>query len=123
MKATHFIALVLAALLAAVSSAACQGYGEPAADEPRTVRLMVFPAPDGALDPATDAGLERLSVAAGIPLAYLGRGGGGYVVVTEEPVDRTRLQAIVRRLLDHPAVAHAEEDRRVTTQNTPEAYR
>ena len=106
----------LLTLMAALAAPACQTQSEPVAEEPRVARLVVFPAPGSALDPASEVGLERLSVAAGVPLEYVDRAGGGYRVVTVEPVTEDQVREIIRRLLDHPAVTHAAEDRRVTHQ-------
>ncbi|WP_026186309.1 hypothetical protein [Thioalkalivibrio thiocyanodenitrificans] len=106
----------LLTLVAALGAPACQTLEEPASETADVARLVVFPAPGSALDPASEAGLGRLSVAAGVPLEYMDRAGGGYRVVTVEPVTANQVREIIRRLLDHPAVTHAAEDRRVTHQ-------
>lgn len=110
------IRLLPVCLLVLTAAVACASPGEAVPEEARVLRMMVFPAPDGGLDPASEEGLKRLSVLAGTPLQYVGRGGGGHVLVTEEAVGAEEIRVIFRRLLDHPAVAHAEEDRRVTHQ-------
>jgi hypothetical protein len=106
----------LLTLVAALSAPACQTLDEPVSEASHVARLVVFPAPGSALDPASEAGLGRLSVAPGVPLEYMDRAGGGYRVVTVEPVTEDQVREIIRRLLDHPAVTHAAEDRRVTHQ-------
>lgn len=119
MARIRLLSLGLLTLVMAVTATACQGYAEPVAEEPRVLRLMVFPTPDGGLDPSSEAGLDRLSTVAGVPLNHLGRMGGGHVVVTQAAVDAHQVRAILRRMLDHPAIAHVEEDRRVTIQSGP----
>ncbi|MFW5452136.1 hypothetical protein [Thioalkalivibrio sulfidiphilus] len=108
--------LVLATL-PALLLAGCQINGEPVREETRMLRLILVPVPDSGLDPASSEGLDRLSRAAGTRLLYVRpMSGGGHVLVTAEPVLVSQAEAILQRLAADPAIAYAEEDRRVTHQ-------
>ena len=110
------IALLLATPLAVY---AC-GIQQKPVLEARTLRIMIVPAPQSVVDPASTAGLAHLSRAAGVPLVYLRPlSGGGHLLATETPVSASAAEKILRRLADDPAVARAEEDRRVTHQLPP----
>jgi hypothetical protein len=111
------IALLLAIPLAVC---ACGLPQQPAAEATRELRVMIVPAPQSGLDPASPDGVAHLSRAAGVPLVYLrALGGGGHLLATETPVSASAAEKILRRLADDPAVARAEEDRRVTHQLPP----
>ena len=111
------LSLLLATPLAVC---ACGTQQEPVAEAPRTLRIMIVPVPQGGLDPASEAGLARLSRAAGVPLVYLRPlDGGGHLLATETALGASAREAILRRLAEDPALARAEEDRRVTPQSPP----
>lgn len=103
--------------LSAFLLAGCQVNGEPVPEEHRLLRLILVPVPDSGLDPASSEGLDRLSRVAGTPLVHMRQmSGGGHVLVTAEPVPVSQVEAILQRLAADPAIAYAEEDRRVTHQ-------
>jgi hypothetical protein len=109
--------LVLGAL-SALLLAGCQINGEPLREETRMLRMILVPSPHSGLDPASSEGLDRLSMLAGTRLVYLRpMSGGGHVLVTAEPVPLSRIEVILQRLAADPAIAYAEEDRRVTHQS------
>ena len=111
------IALLLATPLAVY---ACGIQQKPVPEASRTLRIMIVPAPQGVLDPASTAGLAHLSRAAGVPLVYLRPlSGGGHLLATETPVSASASAGILQRLADDPAVARVEEDRRMTHQSPP----
>ncbi len=107
----------LAALLALAASGCRLDVG-PAGEEARILRIIVMPTPEGRLDPASSEGLDRLSRAAGTELVHVRpMSGGGHVLATAEPVPVSQAETILQRLAADPAIAYAEEDRRVTHQS------
>ena len=84
------------------------------------LRVILVPAPQSGLDPATESGLARLSQAAGIPLVYLrAMSGGGHLLATAERVSPSVAGEMLQRLAADPAIAQIEEDQRVTHQAAP----
>ena len=81
------------------------------------LRIVVVPAPQSGLDPASESGLARLSEAAGVPLVYLrAMSGGGHLLATAERVSTSAAGEMLQRLAADPAIAQVEEDQRVTHQ-------
>ncbi|ACL71327.1 hypothetical protein Tgr7_0228 [Thioalkalivibrio sulfidiphilus HL-EbGr7] len=104
--------------LSALLLAGCQINGEPLREDARVLRLILVPVPDSGLDPASSEGLDRLSRAAGTELVHVRpMSGGGHVLATAEPVPVSQAETILQRLAADPAIAYAEEDRRVTHQS------
>ena len=96
----------------------CKLNGEPVRESAGVLRLIVAPVPEAGLDPGSSEGLDRLSRAAGTLLVYVRpMSGGGHVLVTAEPVTASQVETILQRLAADPAIAHVEEDRRVTHQS------
>lgn len=114
------VSLQIALLLAAPLAVSACGIQQKPDTEARTLRIMIVPAPQGVLDPASTAGLAHLSKAAGVPLLYLRPlSGGGHLLATETAVSASAREDILQRLADDPAVARVEEDRRMTHQSPP----
>jgi len=111
------IALLFAAPLAV---SACGMPQTPAVEAHRELRIMIVPAPQSGLEPASEAGLAHLSRAAGVALVYLrALAGGGHLLATEAAVGGAAREAVLQRLADDPAIARVEEDRRMTHQSPP----
>jgi hypothetical protein len=112
--------LFLIGLLLAVSLAAsaCGIQGKPAEEDARVLRIIVVPAPQGGLDPASETGLVHLSRIAGVPLVYLrAMSSGSHLLATGVGVSSSATGEILQRLAADPAIARVEEDRRVTHQS------
>lgn len=111
--------LLISSLLAvSLAASACGIQGNPVAEEAHVLRIILVPAPQGGLDPATETGLARLSQVAGVPLVYLRiMSGGGHLLATKAGVSPSAASEILQRLAADPAIAHIEEDRRVTHQS------
>jgi hypothetical protein len=111
---------LLVGLLLAVSLAtsACGFPAKPVMEEARVLRIILVPAPQGSLDPASGEGLDQLSRVAGVPLVYLrSMSDGGHLLATAERVIPSAAAEILQRLAADPAIAQVEEDRRVTHQS------
>lgn len=111
---------VLASLLLAASLAAsaCGIHGKPVVEDARVLRILIVPAPNGGLDPASETGLARLSRVAGSRLVYLrAMTGGSHLLATGVGVTPSAAGEILQRLAADPAIARVEEDRRVTHQS------
>lgn len=111
---------LLAGLLLALSlvTAACGTQEKPALEDVRVLRIILVPAPQGGLDPASEKGLDQLSRVAGAPLVYLrSMGDGGHLLATGEGVSPSAAKEILQRLEADPAIAQIEEDRRMTHQS------
>lgn len=107
-------------LVVSLAASACGIQGRPGAEEPRVLRIILVPAPQSGLDPASESGLARLSQAAGMPLVYLrAMTGGAHLLATAEGVSSSAAGEMLRRLAADPAIAQIEEDQRVTHQ-TPQ---
>lgn len=104
-------------LVVSLAASACGIQGTPVAEEPRVLRIILVPAPQSGLDPASESGLARLSQAAGVPLVYLRAiSGGSHLLASGEGVGTSLAAEILQRLAADPAIAQVEEDRRVTHQ-------
>jgi hypothetical protein len=110
---------VLAGLLLAVSLAvsACGSQGKSVEDA-RVLRIILVPAPQGGLDPASETGLAHLSRVAGVRLVYLrAMSSGSHLLATGMEVSPSAAGEVLQRLAADPAIAQIEEDRRVTHQS------
>jgi len=111
---------LLLGLLLAVSLAACACgiQGEPVVEEAHVLRFILVPARQSGLDPASETGLARLSRIADVPLVYLrGMSDGSHLLATGLGVSSSAGGEILQRLAADPAIAHIEEDRRMTHQS------
>jgi hypothetical protein len=112
--------LLLVGLLLSVSLAtsACSFPAKPVVGEARVLRIILVPAPQGGLDPASAIGLARLSRTAGVPLVYLrSMSDGGHLLASGEDVSPSAAKEVLQRLAADPAIAQIEEDRRMTHQS------
>jgi len=104
-------------LVVSLAACACGIQKALVAEEPRVLRIILVPAPQSGLDPATESGLARLSEAAGVPLVYLrAMSGGGHLLATAKSVSTSVAGEMLQRLAADPAIAQVEEDQRVTHQ-------
>lgn len=113
--------LVLTGLLLAVSLtvSAC-GTQEKPVEDARVLRIILVPAPQGGLDPASEAGLAHLSRVAGVRLVYLrAMSSSSHLLATGVEVSPSAAGEILQRLAADPAIAQIAEDRRVTHQSPP----
>ncbi len=113
--------LVLSSLLLTVSLAvsACGIQGKPV-EGARVLRIILVPAPQGDLDPASETGLAHLSRVAGVRLVYLrAMSNGSHLLATGGGVSPSAAGEILQRLAADPAIAQIAEDRRVTHQSPP----
>lgn len=116
MTSHHFLVGLLLAVSLATS--ACGFPAKPIVEEARVLRIILVPAPQGSLDPASGMGLDQLSRVAGVPLVYLRSiSGGGHVLATAERVSPSAVAEILQRLAADPAIAQVEEDRRASHQS------
>lgn len=104
-------------LAVSLAASACGIQGGTVAEEPRVLRIILVPAPQSGLDPASASGLARLSQVAGVPLVYLRAiSGGGHLLATTEGVSTSLAGEMLQRLAADPAIAQVEEDQRVIHQ-------
>jgi len=104
--------------LAALWLTGCKLNGESVREEVAILRIILVPVPESGLDPGSSEGIDRLSRVAGTMLIYLRpMSGGGHVLATAEPVAASQAQIILQRLAADPAIAYAEQDRRMTHQS------
>jgi hypothetical protein len=109
-------------LAVSVAASACGIQAKPVVEDARVLRIIVTPAPQGGLDPASGTGLAHLSRVAGVRLVYLrAMSSGSHLLVSGVEMGPSASAGILQRLAADPAIAHVEEDQRVTHQS-PSAH-